>query len=310
MQILAWVARMGLVSGLVFGVACATGVTITDGGEGGDTSAATVAVGTASTGSGKAGTGTGSATGTGASTGSGAKCGDGVVQPGEACDDGNASNTDACLTTCLVASCGDGFTHAGVEACDDGNAVETDACLSTCEAAKCGDGVVEAGVEECDDHNAIDTDACTSTCKTAFCGDGFIEAGVETCDDGNMVSGDGCSSACQPDLVFHGPVHAFAGLQSSFYITQFGCSNSGGDPAGDALYFCQHFYNATCTPKPGYTTVSSSTNPMMHSGTNCNNPDPTGFAVPGTVCVGGPCKIGNYTSTLGGLGNLVCQCPM
>ncbi|MBA3548255.1 MAG: hypothetical protein H0T76_17370, partial [Nannocystis sp.] len=36
-----------------------------------------------------------------------AVCGDGEVQPGEACDDGNADETDACLATCVAASCGD-----------------------------------------------------------------------------------------------------------------------------------------------------------------------------------------------------------
>src|SRR4051812_23488195 len=32
-------------------------------------------------------------------------CGDGIQDPNEACDDGNASNTDACLVTCVAASC-------------------------------------------------------------------------------------------------------------------------------------------------------------------------------------------------------------
>jgi cysteine-rich repeat protein len=61
-----------------------------------------------------------------------AACGNGVVDPGEACDDGNGSNTDACLTSCVAASCGDGFLHAGVEACDDGNRVSGDGCSATC----------------------------------------------------------------------------------------------------------------------------------------------------------------------------------
>jgi cysteine-rich repeat protein len=83
------------------------------------------------------------------------------------------------LTTCTTAGCGDGFVQAGVEACDDGNADQTDACLSTCAAASCGDGFAQAGVEACDDGNAIETDACLSTCAAASCGDGFAQAGVE-----------------------------------------------------------------------------------------------------------------------------------
>jgi cysteine-rich repeat protein len=173
--------------------------------------------------------------------------------------------------------------------------------------ADCGNGVVETG-EECDDGNMVDTDACVSGCMDAECGDGHIQSGVEQCDDGNTTSGDGCSATCTGEGTY-GPNHTFESMTSSFYITQFGCSNSGGDPAGDAAYFCQHFYGAGCTAEPGWTEVSSSTNPMMHSGTNCYNPDPNGVSVTGTSCVGGPCKIGNYSGPLGGLTNIVCSCP-
>lgn len=62
-------------------------------------------------------------------------CGDGFADSstGEACDDGNAGNTDACLNTCAAASCGDGFVQAGVEECDDGNSAGGDGCSATCE---------------------------------------------------------------------------------------------------------------------------------------------------------------------------------
>lgn len=57
----------------------------------------------------------------------------------EQCDDGNNANTDACLNTCVDASCGDSYVRSGVEQCDDGNSVQTDVCLNTCVAASCGD---------------------------------------------------------------------------------------------------------------------------------------------------------------------------
>ncbi|XP_027405082.1 acetylcholinesterase collagenic tail peptide isoform X3 [Bos indicus x Bos taurus] len=44
-------------------------------------------------------------------------CGDGVLQPGEECDDGNADAGDACIR-CRRAYCGDGHRHRGVEDCD------------------------------------------------------------------------------------------------------------------------------------------------------------------------------------------------
>ena len=120
----------------------------------------------------------------------------GIREGNEECDDGNQVDTDACLTVCRSAICGDRVVRAGVEECDDGNQLDTDACLSTCETASCGDGFVRAGVESCDDGNQSNTDACLNTCVAAACGDGFIRAGVETCDDGNRVDSDACRANC------------------------------------------------------------------------------------------------------------------
>ena len=122
-------------------------------------------------------------------------CGDGNVDPGEECDDANADDSDSCLSTCVAASCGDGFVQEGVEACDDGNADDTDECTNACALASCGDGFVQAG-EECDDGNAEDGDACPSSCLNATCGDGFVQEGVEACDDGNAEDTDACLSSC------------------------------------------------------------------------------------------------------------------
>ncbi len=130
-----------------------------------------------------------------------ASCGDGFVQAGEACDDGNGDNTDSCLSTCVVATCGDGFVRAGVEACDDGNESDADGCTTACALPSCGDGVVEEGVEACDDGNLVNTDDCLVTCLEASCGDGFVQAGIEQCDDGNLVDGDWCSSTCQRECL-------------------------------------------------------------------------------------------------------------
>ena len=61
-------------------------------------------------------------------------CGDGVLDPDEECDEGDANSDtepDACRTTCLAAHCGDGVVDAN-EVCDDGDFDETDACTPTC----------------------------------------------------------------------------------------------------------------------------------------------------------------------------------
>jgi cysteine-rich repeat protein len=103
-----------------------------------------------------------------------AGCGNGVIEFSEVCDDGNDDNSDSCLTSCVEASCGDGFVQLDLEACDDGNAIEEDGCDSRChltgntsydddgdcfcELAPCT-GSLEPSCEEvvagdCDDSNA------------------------------------------------------------------------------------------------------------------------------------------------------------
>ncbi len=155
------------------------------------------------------------------------RCGDGVIADAEACDDGNATDTDGCRNACTRASCGDGVVWSGVEQCDDGptgsmtcstscgpsscgdgvtqapeqcddaNTREDDACLASCLPASCGDGRVRAGLEACDDANQADDDECVQ-CRLARCGDGLVRRGFEECDDGNQDEGDACRSSCVP----------------------------------------------------------------------------------------------------------------
>ena len=61
-------------------------------------------------------------------------CGNGTREVGEECDDGVSNdNNGACLLTCKVARCGDGFIESNVEICDDGSNGP-----GTCCAADCG----------------------------------------------------------------------------------------------------------------------------------------------------------------------------
>jgi cysteine-rich repeat protein len=202
-----------------------------------------------------------------------------VAQAGiEACDDGNAIETDACLSTCVTASCGDGFVQAGVEACDDANVVPTDACLNTCVAATCGDGFVQAGVEACDDGNANNSDACLNTCVAATCGDGVIQAGVEACDDGNSDPADACN-ACQPTtppVCGDGTVNAGEECDDGNVAAQDGCSESCldefcgddavqyglGEICDDGNTIAGDGCSATCQLEGGFTTVA----PVLVSG--------------------------------------------
>jgi cysteine-rich repeat protein len=122
------------------------------------------------------------------------RCGDGIVQEGEACDDGNEDESDACVR-CELARCGDGLLRDDEEQCDDGNAENDDDCVEGCTPARCGDGFVHAAAEECDDGaDNGDTRACTSACAAAQCGDGLVFEGAEECDDANDVATDGCGA--------------------------------------------------------------------------------------------------------------------
>ncbi|MSP91565.1 MAG: DUF4215 domain-containing protein [Myxococcales bacterium] len=140
-------------------------------------------------------------------------CGTGVIDPGEACDDGNPDDHDLCTNACTVAACGDGVVRLfeGVtppaakgapasapfipEGCDDADLDDTDGCTAACNPARCGDGKVWKDHEACDDGNANAADGCSTACKLPTCGDGIVQAG-EACDDANAVNTDACRSNC------------------------------------------------------------------------------------------------------------------
>ncbi|MDH5676048.1 MAG: DUF4215 domain-containing protein [Myxococcales bacterium] len=124
-------------------------------------------------------------------------CGDGVIEPGEVCDDGNSAGGDGCSAGCdaveanfacvapgraceSTVSCGDGRV-SGAETCDDANTAPGDGCDGSC-ALEAGWSCPVAG----------------AGCEAAACGDGVI-AGKEQCedDDGTPTDGDGCSAACR-----------------------------------------------------------------------------------------------------------------
>jgi cysteine-rich repeat protein len=104
------------------------------------------------------------------------------------------------LCTPDVHTCGDGVLDPRCEECDDGAANADhvpNACRTTCVAASCGDGTQDAG-EACDDGTASPCDGCDAACQPVAglaCGDGMLVPGcADQCDDGNEVAGDGCSA--------------------------------------------------------------------------------------------------------------------
>jgi hypothetical protein len=144
-------------------------------------------------------------------------CGNGILEPGEQCDDGTDSqghnNNHAgarCNASCQLNVCGDGDQLVGVEQCDPGhdalgNPKDTPTCNHNCTLPVCGDELVNtlAG-EECDDGAANGTPAsvhhCDSRCKSNLCGNGVVDIN-EDCDDGaNGVRA--ASARCNSDCTF------------------------------------------------------------------------------------------------------------
>ncbi len=131
-------------------------------------------------------------------------CGDGVVGPGEQCDDGvppakkTGSNAvdDGCSALCQI----------------EANWTCPTAGLPCQYLGTCGNGTLTSN-KQCDDGNTVSGDGCSSTCQlepgwtcrvagkpcTPTCGDGVVELSKE-CDTGNNAPGkpdDGCSATCQ-----------------------------------------------------------------------------------------------------------------
>ncbi len=119
-----------------------------------------------------------------------ARCGNGVRDPGEQCDDGNATDTDLCTIVCKFPRCGDGSVQRD-EACDDGNRIDNDRCTNRCTEPACGDGVVQES-EQCDaggTNSDLAPNACRRNCTVARCGDNVVDNG-EQCDGGDLCTAD------------------------------------------------------------------------------------------------------------------------
>lgn len=133
-------------------------------------------------------------------------CGDGILAPGEQCDDGtNAGGYGQCQPGCVRGPyCGDGTVN-GPEACDNGTNVSaygSSGCAPGCVIpARCGDSIVQGDFgETCDDGKNDGTyGGCSATCGFApRCGDGQINGPNEECDDGaNDGSYDNCAPECK-----------------------------------------------------------------------------------------------------------------
>ncbi len=128
-------------------------------------------------------------------------CGDDLVGPGETCDPPGSDPAPPGGSLCRVGCtyCGDGAQNSG-EACDDGNLVDDDACRNDCTLMPpnpCGNFQIDAG-ETCDPPGSDPPPAGGGLCRVncTYCGDNGLQAG-EDCDDGNTDDQDTCANDCR-----------------------------------------------------------------------------------------------------------------
>jgi cysteine-rich repeat protein len=143
---------------------------------------------------------------------------------------GTESSGDASSTSAKAPLCGDTVVDDG-EACDDGNDVDTDACTSACMLAVCGDGFVQDAVEECDDQNADEADGCTSACLLPTCSDAAVNGGETDIDCGG-----GMCPKCAVSQTCSGPNDCETGLcEASMCVHAKNCAEfkSIGQPTGE-----------------------------------------------------------------------------
>ena len=221
-------------------------------------------------------------------------CGDGITDPGEECDDGNAVDTDDCTNACRLPVCGDGIVWDGHEECDDGTGNSDtlpDACRTSCRSASCGDGVQDTP-EGCDDGNTAagdgcgptcvpetcgdgivqppeqcddgtgnsDTlpDACRTNCRSAYCSDGVRDTGEE-CDDGNLADGDGCSNSCTLEACGNGRVDGGEECDDGNAVDTDDCTNACRRAVcGDGIVWAGHEQCDGEAPRSCTTTCSTS----------------------------------------------------
>lgn len=145
----------------------------------------------------------------------------GLCAPAIACPTGIycpvAMQCAAVQVVCIASSCGNGVVDPG-EQCDDGNVEDGDHCSHDCSIEECGNGVLDPG-EDCDPPGSMPSAGipCSPTCKFEICGNGVVDhetEPAEQCDEGSANTDTACPtpayanpagmcSYCTRSCVFH-----------------------------------------------------------------------------------------------------------
>jgi len=198
-------------------------------------------------------------------------CQDGLLDPGEACDDGNGFTGDCCAPSCADEAngspCEDGLFCTASDTCSSAACVaggprDCSATSGTCATGECNEAqdVCEPAPQNggpCSDGSACTTsDQCVvGQCvgTSSLCGDGNISPGcLEECDDGGTTDGNGCSAGCHVETGW-----SCSGTPSVCIAI---CGNGtldAGEACDDGDLGSLDGCTGTCTVEPGWTCPGS-----------------------------------------------------
>ncbi len=186
-------------------------------------------------------------------------CGDGIVDAGEACDDGNRNDNDACTNRCTVNTCGDGVMNVGVEECDYG-ADNGHGCSSAEYGSTCA--------------------ACTNQCRMTASSGGYCgnnrKDGAEQCDGTDFGGRSGSTLTCSA------LGYDYAEQVRCAHRAYVSSSSFEGHPHG--ILACTSEGDPTCTQENLTNLCSPDRNCAFHPASTTPDPVPAEFA--DQVCTG------------------------
>jgi cysteine-rich repeat protein len=221
-------------------------------------------------------------------------CGDGVLGPGEECDDGNTMSGDGCDPACRVEPC---YSCAG----------QPSVCSPLPDGSACDDGLFCNGTDTCSAglcsiHTGIDPCAggaeCNNVCNEAAKGCAAV-AGTPCTDDGNACTSDQCDGTgscthpnddfapCDDGVFCNGPDECFDG--SCVFHDGDPCAFNTCAPTCDEMAgACDPVPMGTPCPDDGEICTSDQCDGM---GTCAHPPAPAGLACPddGLPCTADAC---------------------
>lgn len=211
-------------------------------------------------------------------------CGDGIVDPGEACDDGNFALLDGCGTSCQTLT----YPSATPTACYDGqttNVPGTSPTQTVCQVLRASTSLASyrahPGIQLLEGRRSASSDECVAhyfrVCYLSPCPTISLETRltVEACDD--LVSRTSSYALCQESaLEICGPILERGCPQATpercenvFFRRQLDLSGNPGPCAATVEAACEALADASC-PSPTLERCDAwQTDPTSYGGTAC-----------------------------------------